>query len=194
VHSPQIFTIGHSNHSSDHFLTLLKSHKIDVIVDTRTHPYSNHTPQFDEPSLKACLENSGFRYLYLGNQLGGRPADRSFYDSQGHVLYAKISYCDDFRQAISRLEKGLQRYRIALLCAEENPAHCHRRLLITRVLTSEGVSVGHIRGDNSLQSEEEFLKKVQPQVNLFDDPDWRSEWKSSPSVSRRSQLRTSSVS
>jgi uncharacterized protein (DUF488 family) len=190
---PQIFTIGHSNHSFDYFLALLKSNQIEYIVDTRSYPYSHHAPQFDEPSLKSGLQNSGLRYLYLGKQLGGRPSDRSFYDSDGHVLYARISTSSDFQEAIKRLEKGIQTHRIALLCAEEDPAHCHRRLLITRVLTGSGVQVVHIRGDNSLQSEAELLKKVQPQVKLFEDPDWRSAWKSTPSVSRKSQLKTSSA-
>ena len=193
MHTPHIFTIGHSNHPLPHFLSLLQSHQIDVVVDTRSHPYSNHTPHFDEPSLKACLQNQAIRYLYLGKQLGGRPADRSFYDSQGHVLYARVSHSSDFREAIDRVVKGLQKYRIALLCAEENPAHCHRRLLITRFLTSEGINVGHIRGDGSLQSEEDLVKKIEPQVNLFEDPDWRSEWKSTPSVSQKSQLKISSA-
>src|SRR5579872_3672750 len=37
-----IQTIGHSNHSADHFLQLLKSHQIEVVVDTRSQPYSNY--------------------------------------------------------------------------------------------------------------------------------------------------------
>jgi hypothetical protein len=43
-----IFTIGHSNHSLDMFIDLLKSHKIDVLVDVRSKPFSQFSPQFNE--------------------------------------------------------------------------------------------------------------------------------------------------
>ena len=45
-----------------------------------------------------------------------------------------------------------------MLCAEENPAHCHRRLLVARVLFEEGARVLHIRGDGRLQPEIGFVR------------------------------------
>src|SRR5215207_541091 len=42
-----ISTIGHSNHSVEKFAGLLKRHGIEVLVDTRSHPYSRHTPHFN---------------------------------------------------------------------------------------------------------------------------------------------------
>jgi uncharacterized protein (DUF488 family) len=40
-----VLTIGHSNHTTEHFLDLLKSHGVQVVVDTRSQPYSKYSTQ-----------------------------------------------------------------------------------------------------------------------------------------------------
>ena len=42
----KLYTIGHSNHSLDKFISLLKKHKIAALVDSRTSPYSKYNRQF----------------------------------------------------------------------------------------------------------------------------------------------------
>ena len=83
-----------------------------------------------------------------------------------------------------------------LFRSEEDPAGCHRRLLIGRVLAAKGVQVLHIRADGSLQPEEEFGTTDAPQdpggqLTLFPDVEVR-EWKSIRSVLRKEPPRTSS--
>jgi uncharacterized protein (DUF488 family) len=51
------------------------------------------------------------------------------------------------------------------MCAEEDPSHCHRRLLITRTLVGRGVAVLHIRGSGAVQPEAE-LGAQPPNVQL----------------------------
>jgi uncharacterized protein (DUF488 family) len=191
-----IQTIGHSNHSAEHFLYLLKSHQIDVVVDTRSQPYSNYATHFDQSALKQSLTANGYQYLYLGRELGGRPEGDQYYDAKGRVLYHRVAESELFLQGLARLETGMQKFRIALLCAEENPAHCHRRLLITRVLIERGFHVDHIRGDGRLQSESDLARELDDsadQIPLFaetkDDT-----WKSIPSVSRKKPQPNSSRS
>jgi len=48
----------------------------------------------------------------------------------------------------------MERFRVALVCGEEDPAHCHRRLLIGRVLTERGHTMLHIRGDGRIETDE----------------------------------------
>jgi len=90
-----IQTIGHSNHSADHFLHLLKSHRIEVVVDTRSQPYSNYATHFDQSPLKQSLTQNDIQYLYLGRELGGRPEGDQNYDSKGHVLYHRVAESAD---------------------------------------------------------------------------------------------------
>jgi uncharacterized protein (DUF488 family) len=45
----------------------------------------------------------------------------------------------------------------ALLCAEENPAICHRRILVGAAVSDRGAEVWHIRGDSSLQADSDVI-------------------------------------
>ena len=185
--SPHVFTIGHSNHTADHFLCLLKSQGVQVVVDARSQPYSKYATQFDHDALKAALQDAGIRYLYLGRELGGRPEGDEFYDDEGHVLYDRVAATGLFQEGLSRLERGIREYKVAMLCAEENPAACHRRLLVGRVLLERGIRVEHIRGDGRIQTEQEVAAEADPnrdQLTLFQKVEAKP-WKSIPSVLRK---------
>jgi uncharacterized protein (DUF488 family) len=154
-----IFTIGHSNHSLETFIDLLKSHKIDVLVDARSKPFSRFLPQFNKVELEKSVKAGGIKHLFLGKELGGRPESSEFYDAEGFVLYSRIAESPLFLEGIERLITGITTYRVALMCGEENPANCHRRLLVGRVLAKRGVSVRHIRGDGTVQDEDELAQE-----------------------------------
>jgi uncharacterized protein (DUF488 family) len=150
-----VFTIGHSNHSAERFLRLLKGYEIEVVVDTRSHPYSRHAPRFNARALEAALSKDGVGYLFLGGELGGRPEGEEYYDDNGRVDYALLGCSVPFLDGISRLEKEIRARTVVLLCSEENPARCHRRLLVGRALEELGFTLRHIRGDGSIQIEGE---------------------------------------
>jgi uncharacterized protein (DUF488 family) len=181
------FTIGHSNHDFEAWLALLRQHTVEVVVDVRSSPYSKYVPQFDRELMQKSLEKAGLRYLFLGAELGGRPANPSYYDAKGHVLYSRL--CDDehFQAGIARLETGIHRFRVTLVCGEEDPANCHRRLLIGRVLTELGHTMMHIRGDGRLESDETVATEagkplIDTQPALFAELD-EDQWRSTASVS-----------
>jgi uncharacterized protein (DUF488 family) len=150
-----IFTIGHSNHSAEKFVDLLKRHGIEVVADVRSQPYSRHAPHFNARDIEAILWDNGIGRLFLGFELGGRPTAEEFYDADGRVDYARIERSRSFLDGIHRLERDTRDRRIALLCSEENPTGCHRRLLVGRALGERGIVVRHIRGDGSVQAEGE---------------------------------------
>jgi uncharacterized protein (DUF488 family) len=189
-----VYTIGHSSHSAELFLGLLVQHAIQVLVDVRSAPFSRYAPQFDREILERALKQDGFRYLFLGRELGGRPANKEYYDADGHVLYSRITDDPAFVAGIERLERGMVEFRIALMCGEEDPAHCHRRLLVTRVLAERGHEVLHIRGDGRIMSDEDVASEsgkplVNEQPALFaelDEDQWRSTASVSPKKARES--------
>jgi uncharacterized protein (DUF488 family) len=151
-----IFTIGHSNHSFDFFLRLLKEYDIEILVDIRSHPYSKFSPQFDIRNIKKEIKYSGIKYLYLGKELGGKPKGKEFYESDGKVNYAHLADLKSFREGLQRLENGSQKYRVAIMCSEENPANCHRKLLVGRILIEHGFILNHIRGNGQLEKQSEL--------------------------------------
>jgi len=188
-----VLTIGHSNHAIEHFLELLRLHSVQVVADVRSSPYSKYSPQFDHEPLMKSLRDAGFQYVYLGAELGGRPRGEDYYDSTGRVLYEKVAGSAAFQDGIKRLEGGLEQHKVAMMCAEEDPAGCHRRLLITRVLVDRGAAVTHIRGDGRLQTEEELrAEEAGDQMSLFDEMD-TDPWKSIPSVSPKKRQNSSSA-
>ena len=179
-------TLGHSNHSMDAWLALVRQHGIEVVVDTRSSPYSKYVPQFDREQIQRSLEGTGVRYLFLGAELGGRPANPDYYDATGRVVYSLLRKDSAFQAAIVRLETGMEQFRVALLCGEEDPAHCHRRLLIGRVLVERGHEMTHIRGDGHLESDEAVTAQsgkalVDNQPALFAELD-EDKWRSTASV------------
>jgi uncharacterized protein (DUF488 family) len=180
------FTLGHSNHASETWLALVRQHQIEVVVDTRSSPYSKYAPHFDKEVMQRSLEQAGIRYLFLGAELGGRPANPDYYDASGHVLYSRLRDDARFKAAIERLETGMERFRVALVCGEEDPAHCHRRLLIGRVLTERGHTMLHIRGDGRVETDATVAtasgkRLVDVQIELFAEME-EDKWKSTASV------------
>jgi uncharacterized protein (DUF488 family) len=72
------------------------------------------------------------------------------------VDYALVGCSRPFLDGISRLECEIQSRTVALLCSEENPARCHRRLLVGRALEERGITLRHIRGDGSVETEDDM--------------------------------------
>lgn len=58
-----IYTVGHSNHTIEHFLALLQRHGITLLADVRSTPYSRFNPQFRRDSLAVSLNEAGIEYL-----------------------------------------------------------------------------------------------------------------------------------
>ena len=146
-----VLTIGHSNHSMDAFLALLKQHGVTAVADVRSAPYSRYTPQFNHDALRDALEAFGIEYVYLGGEIGGRPADRSCYDEEGRVLYERVAETDAFDDGIRSLMHQADQCCVALMCTEKDPLDCHRTLLVSHALASRGVAVRHMLADGSLE-------------------------------------------
>lgn len=193
VQSPSvIWTIGHSNHTFDRFLDLLKDERIEFVVDVRSYPYSRVAPQFNREELYAALSRTGLGYLFLGDELGGRPSRDEDYDEQGRALYSRMAEAPPFQAAIARLLSGCRDHRIALLCSEGQPQECHRRLLLGKVLTDRGVQLRHILPTGAIHEEKSVcLNSSGGQETLFEED--AAAWRSTRSVSHRRRLSASSA-
>ena len=185
-------TIGHSNHEARWLVSLLALHHVEVLVDIRSTPVTQRTPHFDLPEIRKLIKSAGMRFVYLGSELGGRPKDSRMYDADGYVLYWRLAESDAFVRGMARLEAESRHSTVAVMCSEEDPLGCHRRLLVGRVLNSQGVTTGHIRGDGTLESEESVASRETDlqQMPLFSSAEG-TEWKSLRSVLQRSRQASS---
>ena len=163
--TPVVYTIGHSNHSLEQFLELLKQHDIQAVIDVRSYPYSRWVPHFNRETLKKALEARGIRYLFMGNLLGGRPQGQEFYNQKGEVLYKNLAKAPFFKKGLAEVLKLAPSVKLVLMCSEENPHSCHRFLLIGKELLKKGVRVLNILRNGSL--EEGKIEKKQEQLKLF---------------------------
>lgn len=164
-----VFTIGHSNHAYETFFRLLASHSVQVLIDVRSAPYSKYVPHFNKRQIEEQTVGQGLVYMFMGDQVGGKPAAAKWYDENGKVCYDRLARSPEFLSGISRIRTGLAKgYRIALMCAEEDPLHCHRHLLIARTMEEcAGITVRHIRGDGALLCAADHLQKEGCQLSLF---------------------------
>jgi uncharacterized protein (DUF488 family) len=73
---PTVFTIGHSTHPLSGILDLLRRHGVTALANVRSAPYSRFNPQFNREALEQALDAIGIKYVFLGRELGARPAVR----------------------------------------------------------------------------------------------------------------------
>ena len=161
-----VFTIGHSNHSPEAFVELLAQHEVDEVIDVRSSPSSRYLPHFNHDVLSHILDDFGIDYVFLGGQLGGRPAGPSYYDADGRVLYDRVSDTEFFDDGIGQVVRVADERRVALMCAEKDPLDCHRTLLLAQSLVKRGVAVGHILADGGVEDHIAALNRLVDMLKL----------------------------
>ncbi|MGB9446931.1 MAG: DUF488 domain-containing protein [Candidatus Acidiferrum sp.] len=141
----RLFTIGHSNLEMSALLSMLIRHEIHVVCDVRSRPGSFRFPQFNREPLMAQLATAKIIYQFFGDQCGGRPLDPRYYRSDGIVDYAARRKAPDFQEALDRMIGLLHTQNVVVMCAEEDPLHCHRFMLICPALVQRGVVPWNLR-------------------------------------------------
>ncbi|MEL7671988.1 DUF488 domain-containing protein [Methanobacterium sp.] len=160
-----IYMIGHSSMTQESFVDILKSFKIDIVVDVRSSPYSKFVSHFNRENIKKSLIENDMRYIFLGDYIGGKPRDNKYYEN-GKVNYRLISMSDRYSKGINRIIELNNENDIVLTCSEEDPYNCHRHNLITQTLVKKGLEVIHIR-KNSKIDKITNLDKKDIQTTLF---------------------------
>jgi uncharacterized protein (DUF488 family) len=149
-----IFTLGHSNLEPQQFLALLGRAKVETVADVRSLPQSSRFPQVGRAVLEGILREGRIDYVFLGEELGGRPDDPAAYHDDGRVNYPARRRSYAFKAGLDQLLKLAQEKSVAVLCAEEDPLDCHRFLMISPELVAAGASPVHIRKDGRVETQE----------------------------------------
>lgn len=138
----KVFTIGHSNRKWSDFVSTLKDNHIDVVVDVRRYPGSRKCPQFNKEQMVKTLKKQNVSYVHI-EKLGGRRKQsditRSRYDynnnnsgwkNEGFRAYADYMATRSFKEGIHEILSLMTNYNnLAIMCAEEVPWRCHRRMI-----------------------------------------------------------------
>ena len=152
----RLYTIGHESAALEDILRLLQENNITRLVDIRSLPFSRKVPHFNRKRFTRSLAQNGITYTYLGDLLGGYPPDPSVYPGGeakfgARVDYSAIALRDYYHQGIEELLRLAATEPTAVMCAEEDPAFCHRQHLVSQTLLQHNIEVLHIRHDGTLQ-------------------------------------------
>jgi uncharacterized protein (DUF488 family) len=126
------------------FLTLIQANNINHIVDIRSIPYSKYAPWSDKSRLAGMLRPFKIHYTYLGHKMGGKAISKNKFFQQNNLPQQAI-----YNEAIDFLLVLALRAHLALMCAEGDPAKCHRQHIIAQTLLDSGVKVLHILKDGT---------------------------------------------
>lgn len=149
-----VYTVGHSTHTAGAFIRLLRLHKVSVLADARSVPYSRYNPQFNRESLAESVQAAGLEYLYLGDMLGGRVSGDRFSG------YAALRRTTSFKEGLAALVNVAASSTTAMMCAEQDPIGCHRAFLVSQALEQRRVHVEHILSSGQLESHYSLINRL----------------------------------
>ena len=123
-----IYTIGHSTHSIEEFISLLKTYEIELLVDVRSYPGSNYMPQFNKENMEKWVPENGIEYMHMPS-LGGRrkknhDIDESLVDGWRNTSfqnYAAYSLTKEYEEALGELISLEKEKRVCYMCSESVP-------------------------------------------------------------------------
>lgn len=163
-----IYTIGHSTHTRNEFVDILRAQGITHVADIRSTPYSRRYPWFSrddahgaEP-MRVWLQHAGIDYNHHAGLGGHRtvhevahidPALTAGWTHKSFRNYAAWTFTSQFGLALrilrwdTALETEAHGGRLAYMCSEAVPWRCHRSILST-ILTAQGDVVHHIMDDD----------------------------------------------
>lgn len=142
-----IWSIGHSTHTFDEFIEMLKFFQLEVVADIRSFPGSRRFPQFNKESLEITLPQNNLEYIHI-KDLGGRRKvnPNSKNTSWRHLAfrgYADFMETEAFKEGIRKLEKIASEKRTAYMCSEAVWWRCHRSM-VSDYLKVSGWKAMHI--------------------------------------------------
>lgn len=148
----EVFTIGHSNHTPERFLSLLHQHKITMLVDVRSKPQSRF-PHFQRDNLIQLVRSNGVDYRFGGNVLGG----------MGNVQIEASLFVMKMDAILEMTSEG---HRVAMMCSEGKPCECHRAGKLTAWLhrNRQHVCTTHIMTNGQTIDARAYEPKVIPSV------------------------------
>jgi uncharacterized protein (DUF488 family) len=143
------FTVGHSTHSIDEFVALLRTVEVELVADVRTVPRSRTNPQYNRDVLPTTLKPLNLGYMHI-RELGGLRSRSSvaraingFWQNDSFHNYADYAMGDEVRAGFCKLRQAGHARRCAVMCAEAVWWRCHRRI-IADYLIAAGETVIHI--------------------------------------------------
>ena len=127
----RIYTIGHNKKSLRKFIELLRQAQVTKVIDVRLNNTSQLVGFAKREDLSFILELTGIGYEHLPQLAPTKELRKKFKQDKNWDEY-KEAYLQllDERDVLTLLDQSFTaNQRVCLLCSEDKPDQCHRRLL-----------------------------------------------------------------
>ena len=166
----RIYTIGYAGFAINDFIDVLSELNIKIVIDVRSHPVSAYYIDYNKDNLEKTLQAKHIHYRNYSNEFGARQSDLKFYSNDGYLDFSKYVQSTQFRNGLERIKTGIAAgFDFVLMCAEKNPAMCHRTIMIAREFAKEGYEVIHILPGHCIitqvEVEDEMVSEYFPKTN-----------------------------
>jgi uncharacterized protein (DUF488 family) len=144
----KLYTIGFTKKSAERFFTLLKSNAVQCLVDIRLHPGGQLAGFARQGDLPYFLEElAGCDYVHLASLA---PTDEILSEYRKDKNWGRYAERFDALMESRGVPHSLDRTMFeekacCLLCSEDMPEKCHRRLVAERLAIHwPGVEIVHL--------------------------------------------------
>jgi uncharacterized protein (DUF488 family) len=149
----QIFTIGFTKKNLKEFIQLLKNNCIEKVVDIRLRPYGQLAGYSNKEDLRYVLEE--YEKIKYQHEIILAPTNElldNYRKDLDWIAYEK-KFCELLRERkVEKLFNSITNgfIRICLLCSEDKPEKCHRRLVAEYFsqIAPNAVEIKHITKDD----------------------------------------------
>nr|WP_255569040.1 DUF488 domain-containing protein [Comamonas sp. NLF-1-9] len=152
------FSVGHSTHSLEEFVALLRGPGVQRVVDIRSLPGSRRYPQFNREALAEGLAQHGLDYEHvallggLRSKTAGVPREtNAWWENASFHRYADYACTPAFADGLAHLIELGRKQRCAMMCSEVLWWRCHRRI-VTDHLLARDETVWHIMPPDKLDA------------------------------------------
>ncbi|MHA1813331.1 MAG: DUF488 family protein [Candidatus Thorarchaeota archaeon] len=123
-----VYTAGYSQKTIEQFIELLQKAGVNLLIDVRRNPVSQHRPEFSARRLKQRLSDSGIEYVHLPELGVPSRVRKKLY--AGEMSYAELFEWYDRTvletNRLNHLQALIEGKTVCLMCTEISPTLCHR--------------------------------------------------------------------
>ncbi|MFT3917299.1 MAG: DUF488 domain-containing protein [Anaeromyxobacteraceae bacterium] len=136
-----LFTIGYEGRTLQGFVRVLREASVTQVIDVRELPLSRRKG-FSKTPLSAALGRAGIAYRHIRS--AGNPFRHEAGDHLERCLALYSAHLDEHPEITEAVIGAAAGERSALLCAEANPAKCHRSILAKSAAGLAGVRIHNL--------------------------------------------------
>lgn len=155
-----LYTIGYSCFKIDDFIQVLKKYNINCVIDVRSNPNSKFHTDYNKYFLESILKNNKIYYRNYSKEFGARQEDHKYF-TDGYLDFSKFTKSEVFLDGLNKLTTSMeQNYTFVLMCAEKDPATCHRNIMIAREFYKRGYQINNIWDNGEVETQESVEKRL----------------------------------